>query len=877
MRSNPSLVAFPSLRAGHLHHLANMVSAANCTATTACSVAWNTVSAHGTCGANILHLVQDEGYKVADACDFVAIRQPATAVDCAACAPTWSESACDRFNQHLATDVLGLGGGDLAELPGIASDTDNPTICCNACLQETNCTGFSVWNGNCYLKSPIGSPFFSADTVLFLSKQYPPAAPPDAPPDAPPSQAPAVLSSECADTAACQAAWSRHTNHGTCGANIIYAVGHLGLAVIEACVLVATTQASTAKDCAPCDPSWVGPSLPPPPQPPQPPPAAPPLVPLGEFLSSVGDALAGDAAGGDDAAGAIRDRANALSTILATRETVDRDLAQDVVTFLSSLLDQQAAAFGSDSGDARAGAGAAEGAAPTASAALQGAIRQLSRAAGAAAGTDGPPVVLTSPRINLTTQVRSPERISDAPVMCKTSRSDAVAKAELPSHVLQNLSRDAWDHARPVTVLLYSTDSKLHPIPLEGQGDLLMANQTAPRLRGSAGALQTSESLVSFSLLQGQRELRVTNTLSPIKVAVPYSRQYPVAPMLATAAALDDLAMVADSEGVVSRVECAWWDVADGRWSRAGCSTKLVGTEGGGSAIERNESGPNGPDGGGHVLCECNHLTDFVVFEIPLNASELLEDLQDSWAMNSFSDRAFECISNPDPVKIPAVWVINGIILLLALVSLLSAVIRDGREVENVAILLAGRARYRRGRVVLLAERMQRDANAHLAGVAPTDKGPRNSGHTSGRRSTGARISSLFGCSRLIGSRQNAHSIHIPVTRDSIPPPPPMARDGGTEMAHAAPGLSGVVRVDRHASIMASIPTATPTEPMRTPISGARAYLSNIAQHPSHARSSLPITPMRPSARKRAVTFREEPLPSPPASPAAPTPSDQRR
>lgn len=197
--------------------------------------------------------------------------------------------------------------------------------------------------------------------------------------------------------------------------------------------------------------------------------------------------------------------------------------------------------------------------------ALQDSVAMLTTAATVGAS----PTILTSSKLNVTIKAASNStELSKQPMRGNTS-SGALAEANVPEGVLEGVA--GFDASKPIQGLLYTTPgAALHP-PLRITGSGME--------RVSATALYSP--MVSFSLLQEGVALKVKKTSRRINVSIP----------------------AAEPSDPEMKSECRWHD-ASGAWPSTGCQT----------IVSNN----------GVVTCSCDHLTDFVVFQVPRNQTSWL-------------------------------------------------------------------------------------------------------------------------------------------------------------------------------------------------------------------------------------------------------------
>ena len=98
----------------------------------------------------------------------------------------------------------------------------------------------------------------------------------------------------------------------------------------------------------------------------------------------------------------------------------------------------------------------------------------------------------------------------------------------------------------------------------------------------------------------------------------------------------------------------------------------------------------------GSVVCECNHLTDFVVFEFPTSLDDLADDVLSGFTgINGLSEEAFQCLTHPSPSEHSFIWSIIGLVVGIAVVGLWRASERDRAQIDMIQLLVQGRKRER--------------------------------------------------------------------------------------------------------------------------------------------------------------------------------------
>ena len=403
----------------------------------------------------------------------------------------------------------------------------------------------------------------------------------------------------------------------------------------------------------------------------------------------------------------IDETARLLGDILATRDTLTDDTAQVVADFVSELISLKSST--DEAALAPAEASAVTVASRRATASIVSAVTELARAA--SAPTEGGTVVeLHSANLNVTTEVRPATDVATRPVRCATAQERA--EVAMPTDVLHAV--EDLNTSLPVAVIMYTLPN-LHSKTASLPNATLQdddANETAVPLGTS--------NVVSFSLMQSGKHLRIQRTAQPINISIPY---YSATKRTLTgrngSVCVGQSPDTMGAKSCTSIIECRWWNTTGGTaglgdWSSAGCMTLAADT------------------GEGYV-CSCDHLTDFIVFEFPTSTQELLDDIREAVSINVFSAAALECIATPYPRKIWPVWVIDLSILLLGGLALASASRRDEEEVQLVEMLVKGRQLERRQRLLRLVHVVSgvgrakggKEQAATFASMAPAATGSR--------------------------------------------------------------------------------------------------------------------------------------------------------
>ena len=258
------------------------------------------------------------------------------------------------------------------------------------------------------------------------------------------------------------------------------------------------------------------------------------------------------------------------SSVLAAATTIDTQTATSAAEVLDYVLGSEMAVSSAGAGDQVASSIAAIG-----DAVLLGAASHANNSAVIA-------VTISTTNLNITAEKRSPAEVAQTPSMCKTETEPAIV--ELPPDVLSALSGggQAANASEPIEFLFFSSAVNLHgPPPIVPRGQGAISTGVA-----AVSPASMASPLISFSLRQGGKELKVNGTASPIAITVPLRKGTNT-----TNRCIGQPAN-ASAAGCQMAFECRYWDEASSEWRGDGCRT--MGSE-------------------GKVLCECNHLTDFVV------------------------------------------------------------------------------------------------------------------------------------------------------------------------------------------------------------------------------------------------------------------------
>ena len=369
------------------------------------------------------------------------------------------------------------------------------------------------------------------------------------------------------------------------------------------------------------------------------------------------------------AAAAVAVAANELSQVLSTVEALDPAIAESAASAISALIDVHSSSQGSASSG-----GAANN--------LAAAVTQLARAATPAVNSVGNAstnvtlqssnVTLTSANLNMTIEIRPPWEIAAQPVECDSTTPDLPVTAHLPATVLSGI--DGVDPSLPVVAVLYTVATNLHSAPTEDAGSpQRRLSETNPSDERLSNFTTSTSPTVSFSLRQpGSADLAIRNVHPLINISLPFRVSSFNADRPPCVGAPADAETAAQCD---TTVECRFWNDTLGNWSTDGCTTVL--------------------EADGSVGCSCSHLTEFIAFEFPTSADDLLALFLSATRVNTLTSRAFECALNPSRswVSVPAIWGCMIFLLLLFFGLLANAIRSDRREIRRtLAVVSAKRA-----------------------------------------------------------------------------------------------------------------------------------------------------------------------------------------
>ena len=113
-----------------------------------------------------------------------------------------------------------------------------------------------------------------------------------------------------------------------------------------------------------------------------------------------------------------------------------------------------------------------------------------------------------------------------------------------------------------------------------------------------------------------------------------------------------------------------YWNESKSAWVTDGCAT-----------VEAD---------GGFVRCECSHLSEFIVVEVPQSWDELIDDILEGLEVTFTWADVEQCLGR---AEWSLVWLAVVSLAVLELVGLAYGIRRDRREIAFVEALVAGRTR----------------------------------------------------------------------------------------------------------------------------------------------------------------------------------------
>ena len=146
--------------------------------------------------------------------------------------------------------------------------------------------------------------------------------------------------------------------------------------------------------------------------------------------------------------------------------------------------------------------------------------------------------------------------------------------------------------SQPVNIVFFASAVNLHALSFAD----------------NASDVNMSGPLISYSLTQSGLPLGIRGAANPISISMPLSSD---AILRSNGTGQTCVGTGTASSGCTSVLSCRFWNASLQQWSSEGCRT-IAQTEG---------------PAAGSVTCECDHLTEFVVFEFPTSADALLADL----------------------------------------------------------------------------------------------------------------------------------------------------------------------------------------------------------------------------------------------------------
>jgi Ca2+-binding EF-hand superfamily protein len=396
-------------------------------------------------------------------------------------------------------------------------------------------------------------------------------------------------------------------------------------------------------------------------------------------VASTGLSLGGDDFSDEDAenlAAATATAASELVAVLASMQQIDIGVggaAQAVTSGISSLFGLMAASDGSASS---ASAGAA----------ISAAVEQMARAATSSALATltvpssgiAEPVVLSSPNLNMTINVRSASALAAEPISCD-SGSGVAAAVTVPADLIGGIP--GLDPSVPVAAVLHTSRVNLHG----GLGGSSAAERRRRRRRrqlasergGSSDVGNDGENgtlagpTVSFKISQRGVEIPVKDAPTPINISLAYQSPAAGAGQAPCLGVPDPFSAAARACGTT--VQCKFWNETSRSWSTDGCATIM--------------------SADGTVGCSCNHLTEFIAIEFPTSAEEVLALLLEAVAFNSLDMGDLECAFYRSWHTVRHVWYLIFFLVGMLAVLAINAVRNDRRQIRDTLALLSGKRR----------------------------------------------------------------------------------------------------------------------------------------------------------------------------------------
>ena len=184
----------------------------------------------------------------------------------------------------------------------------------------------------------------------------------------------------------------------------------------------------------------------------------------------------------------------------------------------------------------------------------------------------------------------SPFEVSGPPVGSESRALQSSEGTVVKAFISAKMSEiDGVDMEEPVEALLF----------VSGGQDFAGA--------GSKKGMKVSGAQVSFSLMQGGKELDVKGLkANPIQLTVPVTDASDAkSKCTGQPDARNQMTALYNGEPACAEtLECRYWDEENTIWSTEGCETKVY----------------NGTDGGSFTGCECSHLSEFVSITVPTDA-----------------------------------------------------------------------------------------------------------------------------------------------------------------------------------------------------------------------------------------------------------------
>ena len=449
----------------------------------------------------------------------------------------------------------------------------------------------------------------------------------------------------------------------------------------------------------------------------------------------------------------VTEAADFLGTIFKASASVDRTSAVVATATISSLIGEAATVADTATVDENEGVASA-------AKALQGAVEGLGTAALAGMEGDSKPLVLKSPDLNMTVEARPATALSEQPISCDTAGEEV--RVELPASVLAGAGADASEDVGVLLYASAFNFHGMGDLGASGGGAeagplisfSLVQRRSELSVRGLAQpvrlALPVEEPVGGRCVGAPRRRLQAgggTGESSPFVVAPPPvppspsppeppspppipprpplpspplpspppsppppsppptppppslvpspppsppppsppspSPPPPSLPPTAPPTPPPPLAVAPapPPPPCAEALQCRYWDAAESTWSSEGCRT-LDG------------------DSATTIVCECDHLTDFMVIVVPQTWEEFEEYALQGLEINTFTwDEAMVCLDNPSWERFPFVYAVVIVLVVIEVIGVMEAVQRDNKELKQIEALVAARTKDRGKRI----------------------------------------------------------------------------------------------------------------------------------------------------------------------------------